>query len=930
MKSLSGIILCAATLLSQAGMPVLLGQAGSFTNGQAARLVIGQATFTSEDSNSSDVFIGGVSGLAYGADTLIVADSNFVGASPVNHRVLIYQGLSAMLPGPTADLIYNRKCPVCVGQATVVLGQPDFTTATENLNATPSALRLPTAVATDGVHVVVADTDHNRVLIWNRIPSVNNQAADVVVGQADMVSITLPPNNTPTAKSMRGPQGVWIQNGKLYVADTQNNRILIYNHIPTTNGVAADVVLGEPDFTTATQPDLTQQTTSASASNMLNPVSVTSDGIHLFVTDLGYNRVLIWNSIPSTNGAPADVEIGQPDFNSSVANNAFTTDTTSTLTPQPEIPVLCTVSNGNDSNSNPTYPTVCNYTLSFPRFALAGGGRLFIADGGNDRVLVYNTIPTQNAPAADLILGELGGTVVQATDAADSMYCPMSMAWDGTNLYVSDPYDRRITVYSLAPTVLPYQAVRNAASLDIIADGTVTIGGTIHSGDIVTISLGTSNTATPAQYSYTVKATDTLNEVVQGLVNAIQASSGGQGDPNVLVTADITTEQVVLTSRVTGDAGNDITLAATVSSGSQVTATASGANLSGGGDAAKIAPGTIVAILAGAGTSLSAQTAAADLTQPTLPTHLGGTSVYFNGIPAPLYSVSPTQVMAQIPWEVNDTTSINAYVRSVMSDGSIMTTTPVAVTIVPANPGVFAQPGDTSNPPAGMVTHASSRAVGIVSVDGSVTANDVVTVTIEDRTYNYTVQSTDTLTSIRDNLVAVISQDPKVSAEGSGEYTRIILKALVEGPDGDNIAYGASASAAATEVMTAFTTALCCANVENSPVTQDNPAVPGEFIYVYATGLGLPVLNDTIAPLVSTGVAYPQGAPITTPNSALSAIVGGSTADVITATLEPGTVGTFKVTLHLNSGLSSDTAATLTVAQDIYVSKTVTVPIQQQ
>jgi len=930
MKSLSGIILCAATLLSQAGMPVLLGQAGSFTNGQAARLVIGQATFTSEDSNSSDVFIGGVSGLAYGADTLIVADSNFVGASPVNHRVLIYQGLSAMLPGPTADLIYNRKCPVCVGQATVVLGQPDFTTATENLNATPSALRLPTAVATDGVHVVVADTDHNRVLIWNRIPSVNNQAADVVVGQADMVSITLPPNNTPTAKSMRGPQGVWIQNGKLYVADTQNNRILIYNHIPTTNGVAADVVLGEPDFTTATQPDLTHQTTSASASNMLNPVSVTSDGIHLFVTDLGYNRVLIWNSIPSTNGAPADVEIGQPDFNSSVANNAFTTDTTSTLTPKPEIPVLCTVSNGNDSNSNPTYPTVCNYTLSFPRFALAGGGRLFIADGGNDRVLVYNTIPTQNAPAADLILGELGGTVVQATDAADSMYCPMSMAWDGTNLYVSDPYDRRITVYSLAPTVLPYQAVRNAASLDIIADGTVTIGGTIHSGDIVTISLGTSNTATPAQYSYTVKATDTLNEVVQGLVNAIQASSGGQGDPNVLVTADITTEQVVLTSRVTGDAGNDITLAATVSSGSQVTATASGANLSGGGDAAKIAPGTIVAILAGAGTSLSAQTAAADLTQPTLPTHLGGTSVYFNGIPAPLYSVSPTQVMAQIPWEVNDTTSINAYVRSVMSDGSIMTTTPVAVTIVPANPGVFAQPGDTSNPPAGMVTHASSRAVGIVSVDGSVTANDVVTVTIEDRTYNYTVQSTDTLTSIRDNLVAVISQDPKVSAEGSGEYTRIILKALVEGPDGDNIAYGASASAAATEVMTAFTTALCCANVENSPVTQDNPAVPGEFIYVYATGLGLPVLNDTIAPLVSTGVAYPQGAPITTPNSALSAIVGGSTADVITATLEPGTVGTFKVTLHLNSGLSSDTAATLTVAQDIYVSKTVTVPIQQQ
>ena len=34
------------------------------------------------------------------------------------------------------------------------------------------------------------------------------------------------------------------------------------------------------------------------------------------------------------------------------------------------------------------------------------GTRLFIADGGNDRVLVYNSIPTQNAAKADVVLGE--------------------------------------------------------------------------------------------------------------------------------------------------------------------------------------------------------------------------------------------------------------------------------------------------------------------------------------------------------------------------------------------------------------------------------------------------------------------------------------------------------------------------------------------
>ena len=77
------------------------------------------------------------------------------------------------------------------------------------------------------------------------------------------------PGNVPKAKSMRGPQGVWIQNGRLYVADTQNNRVLIYNQIPTANGASADVVLGQPDFTTFVEPDLTQQSTQATAKVLL-------------------------------------------------------------------------------------------------------------------------------------------------------------------------------------------------------------------------------------------------------------------------------------------------------------------------------------------------------------------------------------------------------------------------------------------------------------------------------------------------------------------------------------------------------------------------------------------------------------------------------------------------------------------------------------
>ena len=85
--------------------------AADFTAGQAARLVIGQPTFTAQDSNSSDTILGGASGLAYAADTLFVADSNRVGASPSNHRVLLFQNLSGMLPRPTDALDLQQQVP---------------------------------------------------------------------------------------------------------------------------------------------------------------------------------------------------------------------------------------------------------------------------------------------------------------------------------------------------------------------------------------------------------------------------------------------------------------------------------------------------------------------------------------------------------------------------------------------------------------------------------------------------------------------------------------------------------------------------------------------------------------------------------------------------------------------------------------------------
>jgi hypothetical protein len=117
-------------------------------------------------------------------------------------------------------------------------------------------------------------------------------------------------------------------------------------------------------------------------------------------------------------------------------------------------------------------------------------------------------------------------------------------------------------------------------------------------------------------------------------------------------------------------------------------------------------------------------------------------------------------------------------------------------------------------------------------------------------------------------------------------------------------------------------------------VTPQNPAMPGEIVYVFATGLGLPVLNDSVAAALQTGVPYPASAPATVvpddSNHSLSGLAGGSTADVISASLVPGSVGTYKVVLHLNSALTANSAMQMTIAQSTYVSNIVTFPLNYQ
>jgi hypothetical protein len=249
-----------------------------------------------------------------------------------------------------------------------------------------------------------------------------------------------------------------------------------------------------------------------------------------------------------------------------------------------------------------------------------------------------------------------------------------------------------------------------------------------------------------------------------------------------------------------------------------------------------------------------------------------------------------------------------------------MVTNPVGVVIVPENPGIYTYGGDLDPRPA-VAVHGSSNASGTISVDGSVNAGDVATVTIEDRSYTYTVQEGDTLAIIRDALIERINQDERVEAYAAGVFTRIRLRARVPGPEGNGIAYGVSVAEDAQVILTPTGSALCCANTAGALVTESNPAIPGETIILYATGLGLPTPADGVA----TGERFTGGT--NEPTEFVSSLAAGKTANVLYAGLKEGEVGLYEVHLELNSDIPTNASTQLTIAQYIYVSNIVTIPV---
>ncbi|KPA18527.1 hypothetical protein MHK_001255, partial [Candidatus Magnetomorum sp. HK-1] len=383
-----------------------------WANNQAADVVLGQSDFTSD--------ISGTTNNLFDNPVCVSVDSTtgkvFIG-DLLNNRVLRFSSTSAAINGSAAEAVF---------------GQADFVSGLANRGGSTAANTIFSPVRTfvDSFgRLWIADRDNHRVLRFDNASSKNSgSSADGVLGQADFTSYT----SGTTQSKMFSPSGIWLDPaGTLWVSDTNNNRILRFDNVSTKgNGANADGVLGQSDYLSSSP--------GTSQNELKSPVSISGNNTNtIFVSDYENNRILRFNDARlKANGANADGVLGQSDFVSDVSGSTST-------------------------------------NIESPRgLAMDTGGRLYIADRINNRVLILNdAINKTNGAAMNNVLGQpnfTNNTLNNGGISSRSLNAPYFLFFDENNkhLWVPDSNNHRVLRYSMMVKTPPIMGLINDLTMD--------------------------------------------------------------------------------------------------------------------------------------------------------------------------------------------------------------------------------------------------------------------------------------------------------------------------------------------------------------------------------------------------------------------------------------------------------------------------------
>ena len=412
--------------------------AGGFATTISADLELGQLDFVSKQPSLPDTAAGVLTlnqlnspaAIAFDATgRLYIADSD---GSQLQNRVLVF--LQPFTTGMSATRVMGAQ-PAAVAGAPAPTDPQIYAIAMWN----PSAIFfLP---GTQGMGVV--DSNYSRILIfdpyekWPDPATATSPSAKAVFGHASGIAgishtdlkslVSNDGNSLAAANTLSFPQGAVFFNNELYVADWQNNRVVVLpwqsSNCPTSGGscfAQAPRVLGQDRFNTNSinliegREFYFYSPVRGGAADAAVAMDSTGDTPHLYVSDPYNNRVLGFRDVRKLlPGSAADIVIGQPDLSTAVCN-------------YPTGDVL-----------QPTQSNLCHPI----GLLVDSNGNLYVADSQNGRVLRFPTpFSHQGNQQADLVLGKPNFTTPPLTDAnARNMYVPYGLTLSGTDgLLVSD------------------------------------------------------------------------------------------------------------------------------------------------------------------------------------------------------------------------------------------------------------------------------------------------------------------------------------------------------------------------------------------------------------------------------------------------------------------------------------------------------------
>jgi hypothetical protein len=330
--------------------------------------------------------------------------------------------VSLIQPHRPAALFDNPPRPLlAAGGARVILGGLRDEALAAPISPSAHTLFGPRGAALAGPHgpLFVCDTGHHRLLTWRLVPEDDGTPTDLAFGQPDFVSEGRNAKREVGPNTLNVPTGVAIGCGVLAVADAWNHRVLIWHGLPLSPKQAPDIVLGQADFTSG----LANRGRDKPAADTLNwCYGVAIRGGRLIVADTGNRRVLVWNTLPQINGAPADLVLGQRNF--------WTRD---------------------EGSGGP----VDAVGMRWPHAAAIDGGQLFVADAGTSRIMVWHHIPDINGTPCDMVLGQAGFAAGEhnrgAYDpTAATLQMPYGVAATPGRLVVADTANSRLLGFDLA------------------------------------------------------------------------------------------------------------------------------------------------------------------------------------------------------------------------------------------------------------------------------------------------------------------------------------------------------------------------------------------------------------------------------------------------------------------------------------------------